>query len=292
MKTLLETILIFSLLAVTSLPQQPNFLPLEIGNEYQINNGISYFFGIIERDTVYPNGRTYYKLPSPIFQFLDARVDNNGNIFTTSIPFHYNAGNQDEYMIFKSDASDGEIWPVAWGLPVIDTLFAELIITDTWFVFDRLRTIKAILLYANSVTPYVYVLAEGIGQIREDWDDGTIVLLNYAKIGGKVYGNIVGIDDNETINPLSFSVSQNYPNPFNPSTKINYSLKEAGLVSLKVFDILGREVAILVNDIKEAGYHSVEFNASSASGGLPSGVYIYTLQVNGYSQSRKMILLR
>ncbi len=65
----------------------------------------------------------------------------------------------------------------------------------------------------------------------------------------------------------------NYPNPFNPNTVIHYSVKDAGLVSLKVFDILGREVAVLVNDNKEAGYHSVEFNALN----LPSGVYIYTL---------------
>lgn len=80
----------------------------------------------------------------------------------------------------------------------------------------------------------------------------------------------------------------NYPNPFNPSTVIHYSVKDAGLVSLKVFDILGRELALLVNDIKETGYHSVEFNASD----LPSGVYIYTLQVNGYTDSKKMLLVK
>jgi hypothetical protein len=197
-------------------------------------------------------------------------------------------GTLDEYMIFKADAQDGEIWPVAWGLPVIDTLFAELIITDTWFVFDRLRTIKAILLYANSGPPYVYVLAEGIGQIREDWDDGTIVLLNYAKINGTVYGNLVGIDDDEIIKSLTYNVSQNYPNPFNPTTRISYSIAEAGFVTLKIFDILGREVSTLVNEEKGAGMYDVIFNASD----LTTGVYIYTLQVNGYSQSRKMILLR
>jgi photosystem II stability/assembly factor-like uncharacterized protein len=85
-----------------------------------------------------------------------------------------------------------------------------------------------------------------------------------------------------------YILAQNYPNPFNPSTTINYSIKDAGLVSLKVFDILGREVAVLVNDNKEAGYHSVEFNASN----LPSGIFIYTLQVNGYTNSKKMLLLK
>jgi hypothetical protein len=88
--------------------------------------------------------------------------------------------------------------------------------------------------------------------------------------------------------PSDYSLTQNYPNPFNPSTVIHYSVKDAGLVSLKVYDILGRELALLVNDIKEAGYHSVEFNATD----LPSGVYIYTLLVNGYTNSKKMLLLK
>jgi hypothetical protein len=291
MRIIIYTCLIFLLFAVTSLPQQPNFLPLEIGNEYQINNGISYFFGIIERDTVYPNGKSYYKLPSPIFQFLDARVDNNGNIFTTSIPFYYNAGNQDEYLIFKSDASDGEIWPVAWGLPVIDTLFAELIITDTWFVFDRLRTIKAILLYTNSVTPYVYVLAEGIGQIREDWDDGTIVVLNYAKVGGTVYGNIVGIDDDETINLLLFRVSQNYPNPFNGETKIDLILPQSSIndtPKLIIYDQLGREVCrlTLVNN----NVQTITINTDKL--GLSSGIYFYSVLYNNQRLTKKFTLLK
>ncbi len=288
MRIIIYTSLIFLLFSVTILPQQPNFLPLEIGNEYQINNGISYFFGIIERDTVYPNGKTYFTLPRPIFEFDDTRVDEFGNIYTTVVPLTGITGTLDEYMIFKADAQDGEIWPVAWGLPVIDTLYAELIITETWYVFDRLRTIKAILLYANSGPPYVYVLAEGIGQIREDWDDGTTVLLNYAKVGGTVYGNIVGIDDDENINQLSFSVSQNYPNPFNPETRINYVIKENGLVQLTVYNILGQTVKELINEIQSAGSHSVNFNAVD----LPSGVYIYTLQVNGYTSSNKMLLLK
>lgn len=87
---------------------------------------------------------------------------------------------------------------------------------------------------------------------------------------------------------LNYRLLSNYPNPFNPNTVIHFSVKDAGLVSLKVFDILGREVAVLVNDIKEAGNHSVEFNASN----LPSGVYLYTIQVNGYANSKKMLLVK
>jgi len=87
----------------------------------------------------------------------------------------------------------------------------------------------------------------------------------------------------------------NYPNPFNPSTTIKFSIPSVGNghvhssnTVLKVFDILGREVAVLVNAPMSAGEHEVTFKGS----GLPSGVYIYTLKVNEFSQSRKMLLLK
>ncbi len=98
---------------------------------------------------------------------------------------------------------------------------------------------------------------------------------------------ITSIDDFPELT-LNYRLLQNYPNPFNPSTVIRYIVKDAGLVKIKVYDILGSEVAELVNETKDTGYHSVEFNAST----LPSGVYIYTMQVNGYYASRKMLLLK
>ena len=88
--------------------------------------------------------------------------------------------------------------------------------------------------------------------------------------------------------PLEYSLSQNYPNPFNPSAIINYSIKDAGNVRLNVYDILGNEVGELVNRNLNAGHYSVEFNASN----LPSGVYIYTIQVNNFFDSKKMILIK
>lgn len=80
----------------------------------------------------------------------------------------------------------------------------------------------------------------------------------------------------------------NYPNPFNPTTNIVYQIKEKGFVSLKVFDIIGREVSQLVNEPKEPGAYSVSFDASN----LPSGVYIYSLRVNDFVQNKKMTLLK
>ncbi len=102
--------------------------------------------------------------------------------------------------------------------------------------------------------------------------------------GTSVYSSISSAE----IAPSEFSLSQNYPNPFNPSTVISYSLPENDFVTLKVYDVLGSEVASLVNEHKQAGKYSVEFNASE----LGSGVYFYTLKAGTYVQSKKMILAK
>lgn len=85
-----------------------------------------------------------------------------------------------------------------------------------------------------------------------------------------------------------FILYHNYPNPFNPSTKIKYSIPQTSNVVIKVFDILGNEIATLVNKEKSAGTFDVEFNAS----GLPSGIYFYRLQAGRYVETRKMVLLK
>jgi hypothetical protein len=86
----------------------------------------------------------------------------------------------------------------------------------------------------------------------------------------------------------NYALFQNYPNPFNPTTTINYQLPQTGNVTLKIYDILGREVATLVNEQKNQGRYSVNFDASS----LASGVYIYRIKVNDYVCSKKMLMIK
>lgn len=104
---------------------------------------------------------------------------------------------------------------------------------------------------------------------------------------------VTGIEDKIAKNiPGEFKLLQNYPNPFNPSTTIHYSIPAEGKVSLKVFDILGREVSNLVNEYQRKGEHKIIFNASSAAGGLASGIYFYRLEFNNKASTHKMILLK
>jgi hypothetical protein len=97
-------------------------------------------------------------------------------------------------------------------------------------------------------------------------------------------------NSNEVVNqlPNGYALDQNYPNPFNPTTNINYSLQNAGHVTLKIYDMTGREIATLVNGRMNAGAHTVTFNASN----LSSGVYIYALEANGVRLTNRMTLIK
>ncbi len=97
----------------------------------------------------------------------------------------------------------------------------------------------------------------------------------------------VGVKEENNL-PYEFDLKQNYPNPFNPVTNILYSLQESGVVSLKVFNILGQEVTTLINEFQTAGYHHQNFDASK----LVSGVYIYQLRTGSFVSAKKMILIK
>ncbi|MBK8983191.1 MAG: T9SS type A sorting domain-containing protein [Ignavibacteria bacterium] len=92
---------------------------------------------------------------------------------------------------------------------------------------------------------------------------------------------IVGVPD-------KFSIAQNYPNPFNPSTKIDFQIPADGKVKLAIYDNSGKEIAVLTDEVKTAGYYSVNFNATD----LSSGIYFYKIEYNGLNKVMKMTLLK
>jgi len=143
-----------------------------------------------------------------------------------------------------------------------------------------------------------YVSTDVNGDLIVDGSDAIIIENNagrFATVQSPLYDqmpqNMPGQSKEKTSSTNSnngFKLNDNYPNPFNPSTVMSYQLAISGDVSLKVYDLVGKEVASLVNQIQNAGKYSVTFNAS----GLASGMYFYKLQANGFSQVKKMMLLK
>jgi len=133
-------------------------------------------------------------------------------------------------------------------------------------------------------THYGYVGGVAVGS------DGTVFLANRdEEMFAYIYSGYVGIADNFSSVPGHYSLSQNFPNPFNPSATISYSLKKPSWVSLKIYNLLGKEIKTLVNEYQNSNTYSIHIDASD----LASGVYYYQLQIgNEFTETKKMVLLR
>ncbi len=106
---------------------------------------------------------------------------------------------------------------------------------------------------------------------------------------------VTDVNDNDILNPISFNLEQNYPNPFNPSTVIKYSIPNADNVTLKIYDVLGKEIYTLVNEYQNAGYYELKFDAANLPAGrqgLASGIYLYKLKAGNFTLTRKMLLIK
>lgn len=134
--------------------------------------------------------------------------------------------------------------------------------------------------------------AAGTVQAMDFVDDGSCGRGWAVGTGGSIAmidGIITGLGNGNTQElPSSFKLNQNYPNPFNPSTTISFEVPKADVIELKVYDMLGKEVATLVSGFRQAGTYRVDFNAS----GLSSGVYVYRMKVGDFVETRKMTLLK
>jgi hypothetical protein len=164
---------------------------------------------------------------------------------------------------------------------------------------------------ANGYRPYVYPMANPgdvvtWGAVASNWATTkgypvvenlryTNTALQTAGTDGKALGDLnwfpeqlTGVSQSPESIPMQFTLHQNYPNPFNPSTKISYTLSVKGMARLSVYDILGKEVAVLFNEVQNAGQHEITFNAEH----LSSGVYFCKLMSSGFVMTQKMILMK
>lgn len=173
--------------------------------------------------------------------------------------------------IYRLDAIVGESWLINLMPPPYDS--AKVVDIYPSLQFGQPVTIKKIEYWRGGVFWYgTRYLASGFGLIRWDIEPSDVWYLAGAIIDSVQWGTIVDVRETETP-PGAFSLHQNHPNPFNPATNIIFELAEPRLTSLKIYNVLGQEVATLLNEEKAAGQHTVRFDASR----LASGVYIYRL---------------
>ena len=199
----------------------------------------------------------------------------------------------------------GDLWsePAILRRPMTDTTWSPLQLTSLQTgIFSGISAPSANVVYVCGSSGMIYKTSNG-GDTWTPSNSSTTRNLNalyfwnekrgfaVGDSGTILYtdnGDITRLREIEEQHPENFSLSQNYPNPFNPSTMINYRLSMNSYVTLRVYDVLGREVTTLVNERKSPGVYRVEWYAS----GQPSGVYYCRLQSGTYSETRKLILLR
>ena len=124
------------------------------------------------------------------------------------------------------------------------------------------------------------VNGDGFSNSQDKWNFGQRFVVHVIDPVSSVEGNNVIVNN--------FKLDQNYPNPFNPSTIISYSIPQNSFVTLKVYDVLGNEVATLINETKSAGKYDVNFNASN----LSNGVYLYSIKTDNFKSTKKMLLMK
>ena len=172
------------------------------------------------------------------------------------------AGNTDLRVAYSTD--DRKSWVMLKNITPSTTAPSNI---PVFYIPDTLASPGIVL--RNGVNSVCIALARAIGTTTNSLAATTDVRLENAKV-------------------KTFMVEQNYPNPFNPSTTINYNIPENSYVTLKVYNMLGKEVSVLANEFKAAGYYQAKFNSNN----LPSGIYFYTLNVGKFSETRKMILMK
>ena len=292
-----------SLKVIRSLPVPQNTLsyyPLKIGNKWVYNYSFyttpvtgfedRYIRSILSEE-VKPNGKTYFIIEEKLLNLgitdtVYERIDSSeGKIFRYVEGCPGDEQLIDDLLMEIGDSTSATRYGYCLNNP--PTIFySDSSFTD-WGISGRIRNLSNYDLFTAH-----YSLVSGIGlysaQISDDNGEKHYNLKG-CLIDGVIYGDTLTTSvEIENDIPKSFYLSQNYPNPFNPTTKLSWQLPVGSYLTIKVFDVLGREVATLVDEFKPAGKYDVEFNATE----LPSGVYFYQLNTGDFVSVKKMLLIK
>ena len=218
-----------------------------------------------------------YEVPAGEYRFIISDAYGDG------ICCGYGSG---EYNLYLND----ELIATGGQFGVSETV--EFTILDDWITMNPLSgTVSpegsaSILLTLNAeeIDPGNYTA--GISINSNDPDQGTVIIPLSLTVNGMS-------SENEALLPQEFALHQNYPNPFNPVTRIRYDLPENSMVNITVYDMLGREVNTLVNQVQDAGFKSIIWDATNDYGkSVSAGIYLYQIQAGDFMRTEKMVLLK
>lgn len=263
------------------------FFPLEVGNRWD------YFV-----ETEAPGGLTFYDSLSITIIGTEI-LSNNKEYFVFSVfPFH-----QYDYQAKYAREESGKIYFYSIE-DSSDCLTFQFDIPQGSFYLDCqdqqifTESVYPINLWGNidiqRAQGIFYRFSEHYG-IYHYWYENLEYIEYYlmgCKISGQIFGNLIVSNDDVIPGLFNFELSQNYPNPYNPTTKISWQTPVSGWQTLKVYDVLGNEVANLVDEYRSAGSYEVEFNPASSIKIPASGIYFYQLKAGDFIETKKMTLLK
>ena len=268
-------IILFSSSVLAQYPQM--YFPLQVGNRWQYSEVPgNYSESKAIKDTLMPNGHTYTVVQGELFNGV-FRQD-------SSYVLIYNSSTNGEsiYYDFTHKAGDTLSLYINDEDTIITTVYEE----GERLMFGQQRHYMSFLTKSTTSTMY------GINSVTDSLGftgyNGEVLAygLSGAIINGKEYGIILSVDGKEKNLPILYELLQNYPNPFNPNATIEFQLNLPGNVSINVYDVLGNKIKTLLSEYINAGRHNVVFNGEN----LSSGIYFYTINVNGISETKSMVL--
>ena len=255
------------------------YLPLEIGNRWDYH--IDYYWqggshtedtlSIEIIDTIDLRGSKYIAFSSnvPWYPLSKYFREENGNIY------FYNEEDSSDCLAYQFNIPADSSYLSCWG----NLIYVFAIDTTFLWGFNDIQQFQDHMNFSEHFGVYTY----SGGFFPEFYYN-----LYGCIISGTTYGNLLVSVDKENKFLYHFKLDQNYPNPFNPVTNISFSIPVGSAVSLKIFDVLGREISTLVNEELFQGEYKYSFDASNCV----SGVYFYTLKANNYVSTKKLLLIK
>ena len=276
------------------------YYPLKSGNLWQYKeppppDGSYTIQTKVGNDTTFSNGSIFATLATGNY-FYNGTFYNDtafGLKYERQIDdkvYQYFPSQQKEYLVYNFSKNIGDTVAV-YPSPKeqSDTNVITVLDKGVQNIFGQSRNYLTFYNRLKHFTEYwIDQITDSIGITFSQIEPGFQLYLAGAVVDNKKYGIITNVIEIKNEVPKTFKLFQNYPNPFNPNTTIKYSIPKDGRVTLKIYNILGAEVASIINEYKTMGIYEVKFNASS----LPSGIYFYKLSIEQYTSIKKMIFLK